>query len=98
VLLAGPEPLLLTELRPPGGIGGVMLKKVAGSQSGVEWVTVNGESGLWISGGEHVLFGPGAPPRLAGNTLLWQRGELTLRLEGKHLTKPAALRLAASIE
>jgi hypothetical protein len=98
VLLAGPEPLLLTELRPQAGLGGVLFKKIAGSQSGVEWVTVNGESGLWISGGEHVFFGPGAPARLAGNTLLWQRGDLTLRLEGKHLTRAAALRLATSIE
>ena len=38
-----------------------------------------------------------APARLAGNTLLWQRGDLTLRLEAD-ITKERALAIARSVE
>jgi hypothetical protein len=34
--------------------------------------------------------------RLAGNVLLWERGELTLRIESG-LTKEGAVRVAASV-
>ena len=37
---------------------------------------------------------PGAPPRLAGNVLLWQAHGLTLRLEGRGLTRGRAVELA----
>jgi hypothetical protein len=96
VLLAGPAPILLSELASGGGGG--MLKKIASVEAHVEPVTVNGDAGLWIGGASHLFLAPQAPPRLAGNTLLWQHGRLTLRLEGKHLTKALALEIAASIE
>jgi hypothetical protein len=97
VLLATPEPVLLTELKSYGSDDNAFFKKVAGMATHVEWVTVGGENGIWLGGPQHVFFGPGAPPRLAGNTLLWQHGGVTLRLEGKRLAKEAALRLAATI-
>ncbi|MGH2677395.1 MAG: hypothetical protein ACRDHB_03400 [Actinomycetota bacterium] len=50
-------------------------------------VNVNGEQGYFVQG-EHLVFvqAPGADPiadepRIAGNTLLWTRGSVTLRLE-----------------
>jgi hypothetical protein len=53
---------------------------------------------LWLSGRRHVFFGPGgAPPRLAGNVLVWQHGALTLRLEGRDLTLRRAQGLAAEL-
>jgi hypothetical protein len=72
-------------------------KKVASSATIVEPVQL-GEFGLWIHGGPHVLmwrYG-NAPTRLAGNVLLWLRGETTYRLEGK-LDKRQMLALARQI-
>ena len=72
-------------------------KKFANSATIVEPVQL-GEFGLWIHGGPHVLmwrYG-NAPTRLAGNVLLWLRGETTYRLEGK-LDKRQMLALARQI-
>ena len=96
MLLAAPEPVLLTELHVGNENGPGILKKLAGIGSGVEWVDVGGDPGLWVPGG-HVFFGPGAPARIAGNVLLWVHGGITLRLEGKHLAKNAAIRFASTI-
>jgi hypothetical protein len=70
----------------------------------VEDVTVNGERGLFVTGDEHfVMFrdsrGNITDERtyLAGTVLLWNRGELLLRLEGD-LTRDQALELARSAE
>ena len=52
------------------------------------WVAVDGGDALWFEEPHEVaLLGPdGAsvshPPRLAGHTLIWQEGAVTLRLEG----------------
>jgi hypothetical protein len=70
-----------------------ILKKVAAEATRIEPVS----NGLWLSGAAHVFLFPGAPPRLAGNVLLVQRGGLTLRIEGKRLGKEDALRLAAEL-
>jgi hypothetical protein len=66
-------------------------------------VTVDGEQGYWLSGHPHLFFyaPPGQSPqaeniRLATNTLLWQRGGLTLRLESA-LDLDQALQVAASV-
>jgi hypothetical protein len=88
------EPVLLSELR---GSDPVLLKKAVAGGSSVEGVRIGTESGLWLSGAPHVYLFPGAPPRLAGNVLLWQRGTLTLRLEGRNLTRTAALELAQTL-
>ena len=76
-------------------------KKVeAGTQ--IEDVIVRGQPGFYLSGNPHV-FGyldedgqfREETLRLVGNVLLWERGELTLRLEGD-ITKTQALRIARS--
>jgi hypothetical protein len=90
--------LVLTELR--GSVWDGMVKKVGSSGTRVDDVTVNGERGLFISGDEHVVMfrdeqGEVADERtyLAGTVLLWNHGDLLLRLEGD-LTKVEALELA----
>jgi hypothetical protein len=88
-LLRGP--LLLSEFGAPE-----FLKKFATSQ--VEWIEVApGVQGLWISGAQHVVFFPGASPRLAGNVLVWATDRRTFRLEGRGLTREDALELARAI-
>ena len=88
-LLRGP--LLLSEFGAPE-----FLKKFATSK--VEWLQVEpGVTGLWIAGEHHVVFFPGASPRLAGNVLVWATDTRTYRLEGPGLTRAAALRLARAI-
>ena len=69
----------------------------------VEDVTVTGRPGFWISGAPHQVmmanrFGEPFPEtlRLAGNTLVWQDGDLTLRLEGR-FDKRRALAIARSV-
>jgi hypothetical protein len=69
----------------------------------VEEVTVGGEPGYWFSGEPHFFTYIDADgqfreerTRLAGNTLIWQRGDLTLRLEGQ-LPKEEAVRIAESM-
>lgn len=88
------EPVLLSEVYDTEGI---LLKKLAGSGTHIEQVRVAGGRGLWLSGATHVFFFPGAPPRIAGNVLLWQNDFLTLRLEGRTLTRADAERLARSL-
>jgi len=81
---------------------GMFFSKEVGPGTSAEQVTVNGQPGLWVSGAEHFvgyigLSGRPEPVRfyLAGDALLWQHDELTLRLEGD-LTRDEALRLAKS--
>jgi hypothetical protein len=66
-------------------------------------VSVNGSPGYWFSGRAHqIVFttADGQPfsesLRLAGNTLVWTRGEVTLRLEC-HCSEATALRIAESM-
>jgi hypothetical protein len=74
------------------------------TNSGVlEEVTVAGQPGYWFSGDPHFFTYRRADgqfadegTRLAGNALVWQRGEQTLRLEGQ-LSKEEALRIAESM-
>jgi hypothetical protein len=94
--------LVLTQLR--GGIWGGFLKKVGSRGTRVEPVTVDGQPGLFVSGGEHfVMFLDenglisDEETYLAGTVLLWNRGDLLLRLEGD-LTQAEAQRLAESVE
>jgi hypothetical protein len=92
--------LLITEFR--GQPTPEFLKKVA-VMGVVEEVTVGGEPGYWFSGEPHFFTYIDADgqfreerTRLAGNTLIWQRGDLTLRLEGQ-LPKEEAVRIAESM-
>lgn len=72
-------------------------------ESRLEQVAVDGEPGFWIEGRPHAFFYrdqqgriADEPVRLAGNVLLWERGDLTLRIEAA-ISKQEALRIAASV-
>jgi hypothetical protein len=68
----------------------------------VRHVRVNGQPGLWVPGAHDVIYRTAngsvtfLPTRLAGNTLLWNHGDLLLRLESG-LNEQQALRIASSI-
>jgi hypothetical protein len=81
---------LLTML-PDGDVA--LVKKLLGGGTSVTSVDVDGAIGVYISGEPHVVT---PPNRLAGNTLLWVRGDTTYRLETA-LGREAALRLARSV-
>jgi hypothetical protein len=87
------EPVLLSEI----GSDGRLLKKIAGSNTSVQWQRVGNDAAIWIAGDRHVVVFPHAAPQLAGHVLVWQDGNLTLRLEGVHLTLRDALALAEKI-
>ncbi len=48
-------------------------------------------------GPPHVVVFPDASPRLAGNVLVWAKGGVTFRLEGRGLDEETALKLAREI-
>lgn len=58
------------------------------SDAGVQPVEVGGRPGIWVPAPHEVLYVErdgsftSAPPHLAGQTLIWQVGQVTLRLEG----------------
>jgi len=90
-------PLLLSELRADPGE--FLLKKLALGSTHVEWVSVRRPNdAIWLAGARHVVVGPTAPPRLAGNVLLWQAGSITYRLEGRALGRSDAVALARAID
>ena len=82
-----------------------LLKKAIRPDTTVEPVQVDGTPALYFSGAPHeVLFAPRdgspirpLPPRLAGNTLAFERDGLIVRIEGQRLTKARALELARSV-
>ena len=93
--------LLITQFE--GRTEPAFFKKVAGPETVIEEVEVNGGRGVWLEGEPHAVFYTDASGdvveevvRLAGNVLLWERGELTFRLESA-LSKREALRIARSV-
>jgi hypothetical protein len=78
-----------------------LVKKIATGDTRIEFLRIGGGPAIWLSGAPHFFLYSDADrqvrqeARLAGNTLLWQRGRLTLRLEGA-LSKQDAVRLAGS--
>lgn len=93
--------LLITQFRARIDEG--FIDKAAGPGTKVERLTVDGAPGFWLEGDPHefVFVGPDGEPifdtrRLAGNTLLWERGNVTLRIEGD-LTKEETLGIARSM-
>jgi hypothetical protein len=89
--------LLVTQI-PASGFTPSVGKKLAATGTHVEFVEIP-ESfgpGVWITGGPHLVTLPGGPARLASNTLIWQRGRLTVRVEGAE-TIAQATRIAASL-
>ena len=64
-----------------------MITKSVQSSTQVHEVDVDGAVGLWIAGPAHEIGyeSPQGRPvfeRMAGNTLVWQRGDVITRLEG----------------
>jgi hypothetical protein len=92
--------LLITQFQ--GTLTSDFIKKVVGSGM-VEEVRVAGQPGYWFSGEPHFFTYQDRrgevtdeQTRLAGNTLVWQAGPQTLRLEGQ-LSQQEALRIAESM-
>jgi hypothetical protein len=97
----GAGAVLLTEI--PGSRQFDYAKKLSAPATRLDEVSVNGAFGIWIEGAPHVVMFEDRSgrtrqftTRLAGNVLIWTRGDLTLRLEGE-LTKRRALELARSV-
>jgi hypothetical protein len=81
------------------------VEKLVDGGTKVERVHVGRAPGLWLSGAPHAVYygDPEAPrnvyidePLLAGNTLVWERGEVTFRIEGS-LSESQAEKLAAKL-
>ncbi len=93
--------VLFTEFQ--GDLDPDYIKKIVSFETTVEAVNVNGGRGYWIEGQPHFFMYRDAAGRfreenmrLAGNTLIWEQGNLTLRLESD-LPKGEALRIAESV-
>lgn len=90
---------VLMEFRGDANLAAKTIFEAGGG--GMRPVTVDGSEGLWVTGDHAITLAAadGGEPvelRVTGNVLLWQRGDLTLRLETS-LGLPAALETAASI-
>jgi hypothetical protein len=78
-------------------------KKVTATDTRVVSVAVDGGEGFWLEGRPHVVYFLDPKlgrieetVRLAGNVLLWGRGEVTLRIEA-NISLEEALRIAGSV-
>ena len=86
----------------PGTFERGFLGKVAGPGTQVALVSVNGGDGAWLSGQPHqLLYRTGSQTesdelRLAGNTLVWQQGLTTVRIEAA-IDQASALRIAGTM-
>lgn len=87
----------------PGAVAGGLITKTAESGTTIEEVIVSGRTGYWISGKPHSFYFTNQRGeveqetlRLAGNTLLWNQGSLTIRIESG-LTEQEALATANSM-
>ncbi len=70
-----------------GRLNTAVVVKTVGSLDQIEEVTVQGQDGLWISGAPHqvgyeTLDGSIVVERVAQNTLVWQSGDVLVRVEG----------------
>jgi hypothetical protein len=93
--------LLITEFR--GATDPMLMQKFVSAETTITPVTVDGGSGFWLGGAPHQLAynlpdGSIAPDtlRLAGPTLVFERGDVTIRVEG-NLTETQALAIAHSL-
>jgi hypothetical protein len=86
-----------------GSLEEMTFGKLVEAGSSVEVVSVNGRTGYWISGDQHLFFmyerdGSIHEQRLAGNTLVWQDGDQIVRVEGVGLALEQALAIAARVD
>jgi RNA polymerase sigma factor (sigma-70 family) len=101
VAQAGGVGLLLSEFRAAVDTN-MLVGKGVPSGTNLQEVQVNGGRGFWIEGAPHLFFREpngnvrDSPARLASNTLLWEQGGLTLRIESG-LQRDAALRIAEQV-
>jgi hypothetical protein len=91
--------LLITEFQATP-----VVEKIVKTGTRVEQVMVGNQLGYWLTGGPHGFAYLDRnnnvreeTARLAGSTLVWPHGDLTLRLEGQ-VSKERALRLANSMK
>ena len=94
--------LIVTQFR--ADIGPDVFEKLINSGVRVTATRVNGTDAWWIAGGEHFFFYRDAQGnvvdttlRLAGDTLIWEEGGVTHRVEGAP-SLAAAIRVAESLE
>jgi hypothetical protein len=92
--------LIVTEFK--GDTSQVMAKLLDGTDA--EKVSVNGQQGLWLTGGDHFVFfvnqdngAVDVPGHIAGNTLLWEQDGVTMRIEAD-IGKADALLIAQSVK
>jgi len=91
--------LLITQFRASVDVD--FMKKLSGA-SQVQFLTVAGGPGYWLPQTHELVYSDrfGAfqqeRSRLAGATLIWQRGDVTFRLEGR-VSREEAIRIAESM-
>ena len=88
----------------PGALTRLLVDKVLTTRSGVRSVEVDGARGVFIDGAPHTYLyrRPDGSTgedraRLAGDTLLFNRGDLLVRVEGRRLALDRALAIAHSL-
>jgi hypothetical protein len=92
--------VLVTEFR--GDLIPGFLTKEVGPSTTLQETSVNGDPGWWIAGEPHLVFvqvgGTDAQVslRMAANTLIWEHGGVTYRIESS-LSKADAFRIAAGL-
>jgi hypothetical protein len=93
--------MLLSEFR--GDLNRDLIGKQAGPETTIEPVNVGGAPGFWVAGANHILYYLDREGeiqeetiRLSRNALLWERNDLTLRMEGD-FGKDHALELARTV-
>jgi hypothetical protein len=94
-------PVLFAQLT--GSLEPAVVGKGLGPESRLTTVAVEGHRGFWLEGHPHFIVLRDATGeyredtiRLVGNTLLWEREDVLLRLEGL-ASLEQALRVAASV-
>jgi hypothetical protein len=79
------------------------VEKLAGAGTRVERLQVGPYPAIWLEGGPHVVFFENDgrvyddPGRLAGNTLLVERDDVLVRIEGE-ISRERAVEIAESLE
>jgi len=84
------------------GVLDLAFAKEIPDQRSVEWTQVDGATAIWIPGPHELVYVDRAgqrhteSARLAANTLVWQRDDMTFRLEGA-VTVERAVAIAQSV-